>query len=139
MVLIVLYDRMKSEKELDKFIKGEYTNLGPVKTSGHYLMFALYDRADPQICRVSDFMDHVTDANHINGILYDITITGLSRLDQIYDVPRIRDRQIIGLDGFKQAFAYILNTRGIEEARVWNIQIKTIKSGDWILPKHITV
>ena len=133
----MLYDRFKSEKELDKIIKGEYTNLGPVKTSGHYLMLALYDRADPQICRVSDFMDHVIAANHIYGTLYDITVTGLSRLDQIYDVPRIKDRQLIGLEGHTQAFAYILNKTGIDEAKCW--QLQTIKSGDWKFPKHITV
>jgi len=139
MVLVLLYDRFKSEKELEKIIKGEYTSLGPVKTSGHYIMFALYDRADPQVCRVSDFMEHVLEANHVCGVLYDITIKGLSRLDQLYDVPRIRDRQLICLEDHKQAFAYITNKTGsgIDEARLW--QLKTIKSGDWVFPKHITV
>ena len=139
MVLILLYDRMKCQKELEKMIKGEFTHLGSVKTSGHYLMFTPYDRADPQVCNVSEFMDHVIDCNYIKGELYDVTIAGLSRLDQIYDVPRIRDRRLIGLEGHKQAFAYITNKTGIEEAKLWNIQLKTIKSGDWILPKHITV
>ncbi len=135
-----MYDRMKSTKELAKFVSPEeFTRIGSVRTSGHYLMFALYDRADPHICRISEFMEHVMDANYIEGELYDITVAGLSRLDQIYDVPRIRDRQLIGLEGFTQAFAYITNKTGIEEAKLWNIQLKTFKIGTWILPKHITV
>ncbi len=140
MVLVFLYDRMKSSKELEKFIsRDDFKHIGSMKTSGHYLMFSPYDRADPQICRVSEFMEHVTDANHIQGELYDITVAGLSRLDQVYDVPRIRDRQLIGLDGFTQAFTYITNKTGIEEAKLWNIQLKTFKIGTWTLPKHITV
>ena len=71
--------------------------------------------------------------------VYDITVAGLSRLDQVYDIPRIRDRQLIGLEGFTQAFAYITNKTGIEEAKHWNIQLKTFKIGTWTLPKHITV
>ncbi len=138
MVLVFVYDRMKSEKELAKFLPvAEFMRIGSVKTSGHYLMFSPYERADPYICRVSEFMEHVTHANYIEGELYDVTVAGLSRLDQIYDVPRIRDRQLIGLEGFTQAFAYILNKTGIEESRLWNIH--TIKTGNWILPKHITV
>ena len=140
MVLVFVYDRMKSSKELEKFLSvADFTHIGSTKTSGHYLMFTPYDRADPQVCRVSDFMDHVMQANHIQGELYDVTVAGLSRLDQIYDVPRIRDRQLIGLEGFAQAFAYITNKTGIDEAKLWNIQLKTIKIGDWTLPKHITV
>jgi hypothetical protein len=140
MVLVFLFDRMKSSKELAKFVsEAEFTRVGSVKTSGHYLMFSPYDRADPHICRVSEFMEHVTDANHIEGELYDMTVAGLSRLDQVYDVPRIRDRQLIGLEGFTQAFAYITNKTGIEEAKHWNIQLKTFKIGTWTLPKHITV
>ncbi len=138
MVLVFLYDRMKSSKELEKFISNDdFKHIRSIKTSGHYLMFSLYDRADPQICRVSELMEFVTDANYIHGELYDITVSGMSRLDQIYDVPRIRNRQLIGLQGFTQAFTYILNKTGIEESRFWHIH--TIKTGDWILPKHITV
>lgn len=138
MVLVFVYDRMKSEKELAKFLPvAEFTHICSTRTSGHYLLFSPYERADPRLCRVSDFMEHVTDVNYIEGELYDITIAGLSRLDQIYDVPRIRDRQLIGLEGFTQAFAYILNKTGIDELKYWNYH--TIKSGNWVLPKHITV
>lgn len=135
MVFVFLYDRMKSEKELSKFLGKEFTYIGSVKTSGQYLLFSPFVNANPYMCRASQLVEYAKMAKEITGSLYDVSVKGLARLDQIYDCPRTKNRELIGLSDGSEVFTYILNENGMSCTKHFHLQF--IRTGDWNLPSYL--